>query len=123
MVRYAAGRIEILPGSGIRANNLSLVLERTGCTQLHMSAHVIAHDMSAANGNGICFTASEVPKEGCYKLIDPNKVEEIARMLKEFGEVHGKKYTRKIKEYGELGYLGEHYKNDIIHIIGMQFLS
>ncbi len=82
MVRYAAGRIEILPGSGIRANNLRLILERTGCTQLHMSAHMIAHDMSAANGNGICFTASEIPKEGCYKLIDQNKVEEIARMLK-----------------------------------------
>lgn len=31
---------------------------------------------------------------------------------KEFGEVHGKKYTRKIKAYGELGYLGEHYKDE-----------
>lgn len=82
MVRYAAGRIEILPGSGIRANNLRRILERTGCKQIHMSAHMIAHDMSAVNSNGICFTASEIPKEGCYKLIDPNKVEEIARMLK-----------------------------------------
>lgn len=82
MVRHAAGRIEILPGSGIRANNLRLILERTGCKQLHMSAHMIAHDMSAVNSNGICFTGSEIPKEGCYKLTDPNKVEEIARILK-----------------------------------------
>lgn len=82
MVRHAAGRIEILPGSGIRANNLRLILERTGCKQLHMSAHMLAHDMSAVNSNGICFTGSEIPKEGCYKLIDPNKVEEIARILK-----------------------------------------
>ncbi len=82
MVRHAAGRIEILPGAGIRASNLRLILERTGCTQLHMSAHMLAHDMSAANGNGICFTGSEIPKEGCYKLIDPKKVEEIARVLK-----------------------------------------
>lgn len=82
MVRHAAGRIEILPGSSIRASNLRLILKRTCCTQLHMSAHVIAHDMSAANGNGICFTGNEIPKEGCYKLIDQKKVEEIVRMLK-----------------------------------------
>lgn len=31
---------------------------------------------------------------------------------KDFGEKYGKKYTRKVKAYGELGYLGEHYRDE-----------
>ena len=82
MLRRAAGRIEILPGSGIRAGNARQIIERTGCTQIHMSAHGAAYDMSAANEYGISFTGGEIPAEGRYKLIDPKRVEEIVNMLK-----------------------------------------
>ena len=37
MRSYAAGRIEILPGAGIRAHNVCSVIEATGCNQVHFS--------------------------------------------------------------------------------------
>ena len=37
LVRQARGRIEILPGGGIRADNASLLVERTGCRWIHGS--------------------------------------------------------------------------------------
>lgn len=39
MQAYAAGRLEILPGSGVRARNMEKLLQYTGCHQMHMSAH------------------------------------------------------------------------------------
>jgi copper homeostasis protein len=37
MVKYAAGRVEILPGGGIRQGNVRALIEKTGCTQVHFS--------------------------------------------------------------------------------------
>jgi len=38
LVEGARGRIEILPGGGVRASNGAAILRRTGCRQLHTSA-------------------------------------------------------------------------------------
>lgn len=35
--RQSAGRINILPGGGVRADNAQTILERTGVTELHLS--------------------------------------------------------------------------------------
>ncbi len=40
LVDAASGRIQILPGGGIRADNAAAVIATTGCTQLHSSARV-----------------------------------------------------------------------------------
>jgi len=37
LVRQARGRIEILPGGGIRADNALLIVEKTGCRWIHGS--------------------------------------------------------------------------------------
>jgi copper homeostasis protein len=37
MIRHAAGRIEILPGGGIRKPNVQTIVDQTGCTQVHFS--------------------------------------------------------------------------------------
>jgi copper homeostasis protein len=37
MIAYADGRIEILPGGGIRRHNVRKIIEETGCTQVHFS--------------------------------------------------------------------------------------
>ncbi|GMO47030.1 MAG: copper homeostasis protein CutC [Termitinemataceae bacterium] len=37
MCEYAAGRIEILPGGGVRSNNVGKILNETGCNQAHFS--------------------------------------------------------------------------------------
>lgn len=82
MVRHAAGRIEILPGSGVRAANARQLIARTSCTQVHMSAHGMVCDLSAANEHGICFTSSDIPPDGRYKRVDPARVAEVLQLLK-----------------------------------------
>lgn len=82
MVRHAAGRIEILPGSGVRAANARQLIARTSCTQVHMSAHGMVCDLSAANEHGICFTGSDIPPDGRYKRVDPARVAEVLQLLK-----------------------------------------
>ncbi|MDR1230635.1 MAG: copper homeostasis protein CutC [Spirochaetaceae bacterium] len=37
MVAYANGRIEILPGGGVRRHNVLRLIAETGCTQVHFS--------------------------------------------------------------------------------------
>jgi copper homeostasis protein len=37
LVKWAAGRIQILPGGGIRPDNVCTLLDQTGCDQLHAS--------------------------------------------------------------------------------------
>ena len=46
LVRAARGRIEILPGSGIRPQNVEELLRETGCTQVHASLRSTTEDAS-----------------------------------------------------------------------------
>ncbi len=38
LVRHAGGKIEVLPGGGVRASNAADLITRTGCRQVHSSA-------------------------------------------------------------------------------------
>ena len=40
LVLHAKGRIEILPGGGVRSANAAELIRRTGCTQVHSSGRV-----------------------------------------------------------------------------------
>jgi copper homeostasis protein len=44
MQDYAAGRIEILPGGGVRDHNVRQVIQDTGCTQVHFSMRKPGND-------------------------------------------------------------------------------
>ena len=47
LIRRAAGRIEVLPGGGVRAHNVLELVEETGCTQVHMTAFPRRPDASS----------------------------------------------------------------------------
>lgn len=47
MIRYARGRVQILPGAGINADNIAQVVSLTGCTQVHISPKKRVYDHSA----------------------------------------------------------------------------
>lgn len=47
MVAYAGGRLEILPGSGVRLHNMEALLGKTGCKHVHMSAHTQRQGMAS----------------------------------------------------------------------------
>lgn len=70
MIRYAAGRIEILPGGGVNARNLDWVAAETGCAQIHLSGHRSAADPSAANDRGIHFGGCLYPPEDQFRVVD-----------------------------------------------------
>ena len=46
MIRYAAGRIQILPGAGITARNYLRIVTETGTDQIHLAAHRSVADTS-----------------------------------------------------------------------------
>ena len=48
LVRQAAGRICIMPGAGVNADNAALILRQTGATELHGSFRTDGHTDAAA---------------------------------------------------------------------------
>lgn len=70
MAEYAAGRIQILPGAGIRANNVERVLAQTGCGQVHLSGHKRQMDPSAGGNPSIHYGGCLYPPEDSFKVVD-----------------------------------------------------
>lgn len=79
-IEHARGRIEILPGSGIRAWNVEELLLRTGCTQVHLSASKTICDLSAHARPQISF-ARPASTDDSYQVTDAALVSEIANKL------------------------------------------
>ena len=70
MIEYAAGRIEILPGAGLREHNVMEVIRHTGCSQVHMSKRRACLDLSVECNPEICFGNPASPEEYSYEMID-----------------------------------------------------
>ena len=79
MIEHAAGRIEILPGSGIRPHNVALCAKTFQTPYLHASIHQIAYDDSLQGNPEIHFQGSVPLSEREYKVIHS---EDIANFLK-----------------------------------------
>ena len=73
LVRQARGRIEILPGAGVRPHNVRELLAATGCTQIHATAFCQRHDPSAARTE-IRFGDPASPPESEYDLVSQTDV-------------------------------------------------
>ncbi|MCL2010814.1 MAG: hypothetical protein FWG71_09785 [Synergistaceae bacterium] len=81
MIDYAAGRLEILPGGGIRMRNLRDVLEKTGCDQVHVSMRKTCADISCAHRPEIHFGGALYPPEDVYGATDGAAVRELVGKL------------------------------------------
>jgi copper homeostasis protein len=57
MISYAAGRIEILSGGGVRKRNVREIIEKTGCNQVHFSLRKAA---SGPDGEAPLLTCDEL---------------------------------------------------------------
>lgn len=82
MIAYAAGRIEILPGGGVKARNMERVIRETGCTQLHLSGHRQAVDPSAANSRAIHYGGCLYPPEDRFRVVDGEYIGGLVSRLK-----------------------------------------
>lgn len=81
MVAYADGRIEILPGGGIRPGNAMELIEKTGCTQLHSSCSTPRYDFSCQANPSIRFRGASDSPENQYSVTDGEKVRELLSAL------------------------------------------
>jgi copper homeostasis protein len=81
LVEQARGRIEILPGGGIRAHNVLELVNATGCRQVHLSAFGAISDPSTAARPEQSFLTDHLPS-GQYARTDPVRVREVARALR-----------------------------------------
>lgn len=78
---YAAGRIQILPGGGVRMGNALEVLERTGCDQLHFSFKKVCRDQSAAVRPEIRFGGKPYEDEESYAMADRAAIAALVERL------------------------------------------
>lgn len=78
MIRYAAGRIEILPGGGITPENAAWCRKAIGVRQLHAAMHRTAYDRSTLGNPAIYFGGAVYPPEDRYQL---THAEDIAAFL------------------------------------------
>lgn len=79
MIVHAAGRIEILPGSGIRPHNAAQCREIFGTPYLHASMHSIVYDNSTHHHPEIHFHGTTLLPENQYKTIRCEDVKEFIR--------------------------------------------
>lgn len=77
LVERADGRIEILPGGGVRPDNVAQVVARTGATQAHLAAMAWAEDRSAG---AIAFNGPAHPEDR-YGRVDGATVAAVRRAL------------------------------------------
>lgn len=77
LMERAAGRIEILPGGGIKPYNLKEVIERTGCRQVHLTAWKTATDASTHANREVTFGGALYPPEDRYQVTDAELVRKI----------------------------------------------
>lgn len=72
-IAHANGQIEVLPGSGITPDNVSEIIQATGCDQVHASLRHEVQDNSCSANPTIQFN-SPPPEHGSYHQADSNKV-------------------------------------------------
>jgi copper homeostasis protein len=80
----AAGRIEVMPGGGIKPSNLSWVVEQTGCEWIHIAAFRNAYDPSCHARPHVTFGGALYPPEDMYPITDRDA---IAGVMKTAGSL------------------------------------
>ena len=79
----AAGRIEVMPGGGIKPNNLVWVAEQTGCDWIHIAAFKEAADPSCRARPHVTFGGALYPPEDRYPITDRVAIERAVAMARQ----------------------------------------
>jgi copper homeostasis protein len=86
MREYAAGRIGILPGGGINLQNVRSLIEKTGCTEIHVSMKKAGSDPSCAANPDIHFGSPLYIPEDRYQRTDDEALGALVHLLGEKGD-------------------------------------
>ena len=82
LVARARKRLEILPGGGIRRYNMTEIVRRTRCRQIHMTAWGKVHDRSTHVRRDVTFGGALQPPEDIYDRTDARLVKAIVKGLR-----------------------------------------
>ena len=82
LIQQAGNRIEVLPGGGMRPDQVPEVIERTGCSQVHLTAFKTVHDASTEARSIITFGGALTPPENLFQMTDREQVGILAASLK-----------------------------------------
>ncbi len=82
LIEYAAGRIEVMPGGGIKPHQIRDFVDATCCTQIHLTAFKTAADTSTHGRPHVTFGGALYPPEDRYPVTDARLVRQIAGELK-----------------------------------------
>lgn len=80
-VEQAAGRIEVLPGAGIRAAHVAEVVRKTNVTQVHLSVTLPTPDRSAQANPAVRFGVDAPTSELDYRAVHRDGVREVRARL------------------------------------------
>lgn len=81
LVVQAAGRIEILPGSGVRAENAAALVQRTGATQVHASASRTVPDPSTRANPALNFGGAATDAGEAHRTVDVAQIAALKKAL------------------------------------------
>jgi len=81
LIKQAAGRIEILPGGGLKHNNIADFVKETGVDQIHFSASMLRTEPSTAQNPSIHFGGALYPREDVVSVTDGDVIKRISSML------------------------------------------
>lgn len=81
LIQKASGRIEIMPGAGLTADNVRQFVAQTGCRQVHMTAFKAQRDTSTLANSHIEFGAPGAPPESEFAMTDREYVQRVKREL------------------------------------------
>jgi len=77
LVEHVGDKIEILPGAGIKANNVSHIVSYTGVTQVHFSAGEQKAEPSVTNNRNIHFGGALYPREDLIEVTSSQKITDV----------------------------------------------
>jgi len=81
LLQHAKGRIEILPGAGLKYSNIADFVKKTGVEQVHLSASMLRSETSTAMNPGIHFGGALYPREDVVSVTDGDAVRLISSIL------------------------------------------
>ena len=82
LVEYARGRVQIMPGGGIKPYQFDEVIARTGCRHIHVAAWKSQVDASTRHRPEVTFGGALYPPEDRYDVTDRAVVGDLARRVK-----------------------------------------
>jgi copper homeostasis protein len=81
LIERAAGRIEVLPASGVNRFSVADVVARTGCDQVHASLRTSIADRSTTARPQVRFGAAGGPPEDRYDATSAERVRQMRELL------------------------------------------